>query len=57
MVRNNELMLMSQPRPLRTVQRTEGWTADSIAAHAMPALQASFYELDRSSDVFCWDPV
>lgn len=56
-VRNNELMLMSQPRPLRTVQRTEGWTPESIADHAMPALKASFYGLDRSSDVFCWDPV
>lgn len=56
-VRNNELMLMSQPRPLRTVQRTEGWTPESIADHAMPALSASFYALDRSGDVFCWDPI
>ncbi|MDO8280852.1 MAG: SDR family oxidoreductase [Burkholderiaceae bacterium] len=56
-VRNNELMLMSQPRPLRTVQRSEGWTPDSIAEHAMPAMKASFYDLDRSSDVFSWDPV
>lgn len=56
-VRNNELMLMSQPRPLRTVQRSDGWTPDSIAEHAMPAMEASFYDLDRSSDVFSWDPV
>ncbi|MDP3136524.1 MAG: SDR family oxidoreductase [Burkholderiaceae bacterium] len=56
-VRNNELMLMSQPRPLRTVQRSDGWTPDSIAEHAMPAMKASFYDLDRSSDVFSWDPV
>ncbi|MHC2719261.1 hypothetical protein ACVIYH_008067 [Bradyrhizobium diazoefficiens] len=56
-VRNNEIMLMSQPRPLRSVQRTEGWTPETIADHAMPAMRASFFDLDRSSDVFCWDPV
>ena len=56
-VRNNEIMLMSQPRPLRSVQRTEGWTPETIADHALPGMRASFFDLDRSSDVFCWDPV
>lgn len=56
-VRNNEIFLMSQPRPLRSVHRDEGWTAHSIAEHAMPALKASFISLDRSADVFSWDPV
>jgi NAD(P)-dependent dehydrogenase (short-subunit alcohol dehydrogenase family) len=56
-VRNNEIFLMSQPRPLRSVQRGEGWTPQQIAEHAMPALQSSFIPLDRSSDVFNWDPV
>jgi NAD(P)-dependent dehydrogenase (short-subunit alcohol dehydrogenase family) len=56
-VRNNEIFLMSQPRPLRSVQRGEGWTPQSVAAHALPALRASFYDLDRSADVFSWDPV
>jgi NAD(P)-dependent dehydrogenase (short-subunit alcohol dehydrogenase family) len=56
-VRNNEIFLMSQPRPLRSVQRSEGWTAQQIADHAMPALKASFVALDRSQDVFSWDPV
>ncbi len=56
-VRNNEVFLMSQPRPLRSVQRSEGWTPESIAEHAMPALEKSFYDLDVSADVFSWDPV
>ncbi|HEX8885548.1 MAG TPA: SDR family NAD(P)-dependent oxidoreductase, partial [Noviherbaspirillum sp.] len=56
-VRNNEIMLMSQPRPLRSVHRSEGWTPDTIASHCMPALKASFYALDRSADVFSWDPI
>jgi len=56
-VRANEIFLMSQSRPLRSVHRGEGWTPESIAAHAMPALEASFYPLERSGDVFDWDPV
>jgi len=56
-VRNNEIFLMSQPRPLRSVQRSEGWTPQQIADHAMPALKASFLGLERSGDVFNWDPV
>jgi NAD(P)-dependent dehydrogenase (short-subunit alcohol dehydrogenase family) len=56
-VRNNEIFLMSQPRPLRSVHRGEGWTPQSVAAHALPALKASFYGLERSGDVFSWDPI
>jgi NAD(P)-dependent dehydrogenase (short-subunit alcohol dehydrogenase family) len=56
-VRNNEIFLMSQPRPLRSVHRAEGWTPQSVAQHALPALQASYYPLDRSADVFSWDPI
>jgi short-subunit dehydrogenase len=56
-VRNNEIFLISQPRPVRSVHRSEGWTPESVASHALPALKAMFYPLDRSGDVFCWDPV
>lgn len=56
-VRNNEIMLMSQPRPVRSVHRGEGWTPQSVLEHALPALQASFHPLERSGDVFSWDPV
>jgi NAD(P)-dependent dehydrogenase (short-subunit alcohol dehydrogenase family) len=56
-VRNNEIFLMSQPRPLRSVHRGEGWTPQGIAEHGMPALKASFVPMDRSADVFSWDPV
>ena len=56
-VRANEIMLFSQNRPIRTVHRGEGWTPDAVAEHAMPALRASFTPLDRSTDVFSWDPI
>jgi NAD(P)-dependent dehydrogenase (short-subunit alcohol dehydrogenase family) len=56
-VRGNEIFLMSQSRPLRSVHRAEGWTPESVAGHALPALRAGFYPLERSQDVFSWDPV
>jgi len=56
-VRANELFLMSQSRPLRSVHRDTGWTPQDIAAHGMPALRQSFVPLDRTQDVFTWDPL
>jgi len=56
-VRRNEIFLMSQPRPIRSVHRSEGWTPTSLAEHMLPALKSSFYPLERSGDVFSWDPI
>ena len=56
-VRNNEIYLFSQPRPIRTAHTSEGWTPETIAEHAYPALKGSFMPLDRSGEVFSWDPV
>jgi NAD(P)-dependent dehydrogenase (short-subunit alcohol dehydrogenase family) len=55
--RHNELFVFSQPRPVRSAHRAEGWTPETIAETAMPALKAGFLPLDRSADVFCWDPI
>jgi len=56
-VRNNEIYLFSQPRPLRNAHRGDGWTPESILESALPMLRPGFYGLDRSADVFSWDPV
>src|SRR6201998_4145590 len=56
-VRMNEIFLFGQQRPIRSVQRGEGWTPQTLAEHGMPALKPSFYKLDRSADVFSWDPI
>ena len=56
-VRANEIFLMSQSRPLRSVHRAGGWTPQDIAEHGMPALKSSFFALDRTQDVFTWDPL
>jgi NAD(P)-dependent dehydrogenase (short-subunit alcohol dehydrogenase family) len=54
--RMNELMLFSQNRPMRTAQTAEGWTPEAVVSHALATMKPSFYPLDRSSDVFTWDP-
>jgi NAD(P)-dependent dehydrogenase (short-subunit alcohol dehydrogenase family) len=55
--RGNEIFLMSQPRPIRGIGKSEGWTPQSIADHVMPALKPDFYDLGPSASVFSWDPV
>ena len=56
-VRANEIFLFSQNRPVRAVHRSEGWSPETIAEHAIPSMRAHFYPLDRSQDVFSWDPI
>lgn len=55
-VRGTEIFLMSQPRPLRGLHRQGGWTPATIADEAIPAFKGQFLPLDRSADVFGWDP-
>ncbi len=55
--RHNEIFLLSSFRPVRGIHRSEGWSPELIAEHALPALKGSFMPLDRSADVFGWDPV
>lgn len=56
-VRNNEIFLFSQPRPIRSAHNSEGWTVQSCIDRAIPMLERSFYPLEMSRDVFNWDPV
>lgn len=56
-VRNNEIYLFSQPRPVRTAHTSEGWTPESIIERVFPMFESDFYPLHRSGDVFTWDPV
>jgi NAD(P)-dependent dehydrogenase (short-subunit alcohol dehydrogenase family) len=56
-VRNNEIYLFSQPRPIRTAHTADGWTAATVVERVLAPFQASYTPLDRSSDVFSWDPI
>src|SRR5262245_2316685 len=56
-VRMNEIMLFSANRPVRSVHMSDGWTPQSIAETAIPAMRPHFISLDRSPEYFTWDPV
>jgi NAD(P)-dependent dehydrogenase (short-subunit alcohol dehydrogenase family) len=55
--RMNEIYLFSSPRPIRIIHDAEGWTPETIAAQAMPALAQALMPLDTSEQAFGWDPV
>ena len=56
-VRNNEVFLFQQTRPLRSIHRADGWTPEKLDAQLKGAFGPSFTPLDRSTDVFAWDPI
>ena len=56
-VRNNEVFLFNQPRPIRVIHRSDGWTPAKLAEQLKDAFTPSFTPLDRSGDVFSWDPI
>ncbi len=56
-VRNNEIYLFSQSRPIRTAHTAEGWTPEAIVDRVFDQFANDFYPLHKSGDVFTWDPV
>jgi NAD(P)-dependent dehydrogenase (short-subunit alcohol dehydrogenase family) len=56
-VRANEIYFFSQIRMTRSVHRSEGWTPETIASHAIPALESSFYPNVASMALTPWDPI
>jgi len=55
--RMHEIYLFSSPHPIRIVHNAEGWTPESIAMIAAPALASGFMPLDTSETLFNWDPI
>lgn len=56
-VRGKEIILFSQPRPVRTIGRMEGWTPEDIAEVIPTAWAADLQPLDTGTDVFAHDPL
>ena len=56
-VRGNEVILFSQPRPVRNMANTEGWTPRSLLDVALPAMKNSFFDAGASASVFPYDPI
>ncbi|WP_339215860.1 SDR family NAD(P)-dependent oxidoreductase [Solibacillus sp. FSL W8-0372] len=55
-VRGKEIMVFSQPRPVRSVFNADGWSVDSLSA-IKGSLQSSFTPLEVSADVFPYEPL
>jgi len=53
----NEIFLMSQSRPLRSVHRAEGWTPQTLAEHGIPALKSVVLQARPLGGVFNWDAI
>lgn len=56
-VRRNEIFLFSRPQPIRSAHHAEGWTPEIIGEIMLPSFRPSFQPLQRSGDVFSWDPI
>jgi NAD(P)-dependent dehydrogenase (short-subunit alcohol dehydrogenase family) len=55
--RGNEVYLYSQPRPIRTLHRGDGWTPQALAEQLLPAWRSSFTPAERTRDVFGWEAI
>lgn len=56
-VRANEIYFFNQIRMIRSLHRDGGWTPETIAEHAMPALESSFFPNVPSLTLTPWDPI
>jgi hypothetical protein len=56
-VRGNEIVLFSQPRPVKSVARIDGWTPETILSHGIPAMEGGYTDLGNTGSVFTWEPV
>jgi NAD(P)-dependent dehydrogenase (short-subunit alcohol dehydrogenase family) len=56
-VRGNEIMLFSQPRPIRSVTNTDGWSAAGVLERALPAMAPDFIDLRPTGGVLDYPPV
>ena len=48
---------MDVAKAIRIMARTDGWTPETLAEHWLPAVKNSFTPLERTRDVYSWDPV
>jgi len=56
-VRGNEVILFDQPRPIRNMADTTGWTPRKLLDVALPAMKNSFFDTGASASVFPYDPI
>ena len=56
-VRGNEICLFSQPRPVKSISRLEGWTPETLLTDGFSAMEGSFTDLEPTASVFPYPPV
>ncbi len=56
-VRRNEIYLFSQPRPVKTLHRVEGWTPETIAETLPGAFKDSLTPFGGTAEFFNWEPL
>lgn len=56
-VRGNEVFLMSQPRPIRSIHRSDGWSVQSLQEHMLGAFRSSLVPMQSHLEVFDWEPI
>ncbi|HVA80625.1 MAG TPA: SDR family NAD(P)-dependent oxidoreductase [Candidatus Binataceae bacterium] len=56
-VRGKEIMVFSQPRPVRSISDVEGWTPEKIAAMFAGSLGAALTKLETTGQAFAYEPV
>jgi short-subunit dehydrogenase len=56
-VRKNEIFLFNQPRPIRSIHDSDGWTPEKLAERLPSAFGSSFVPNESSPDVFSWEPI
>ena len=56
-VRGNEVVLFSQPRPVRSVARIEGWSPSTLIEQALPSMKAGYTDVGATASVFPYDPI
>lgn len=56
-VRGKEIFIFSQPRPIRSIHHSEGWTPARIAEMFKGTLGTHLVPLETSGQVFSYDPL
>jgi hypothetical protein len=55
-VRGKEIVLYSQPYPIRSAYTPEGWSTENLAT-LKKSLKGSFTPLHKSNEVFPYEPL
>ncbi|WP_439817811.1 SDR family NAD(P)-dependent oxidoreductase [Zavarzinia sp. CC-PAN008] len=56
-VRGNEISVMSQSRPLKTVHDARGWTQETLANRFLPNVKSTLYSLETTNEVFAGEVI